>query len=122
MDNLEINNLEFIHFDSPEIINKFIDFVKEHHTQNFEIGHKCCNGKGVGVLIRNINIDIKNIIDSFLELHIRNVELIDTIEDMCCICRDITNKALNCEKPHHLCVDCIIFIKNECPYCRRILN
>lgn len=119
MNTLDDSNIEFIHFDSPETIDKFIDFIKE---QNIKPVHKCCNGKGVGIIYDTINIDINKIVANFMKPTIVNIELIDTTEDVCCICREITNKALNCDKPHHLCLECIQHIKDECPYCRRKVN
>lgn len=115
---MEFGDIEYVHFNEPEKIEEFLDFIKD---KNVFISHKCCGGKGVGI-IHNENIDLKRIIDDFTNLPKKNIELIETIVDNCCVCRENTTSALNCIVPHHICFECVQHIKNECPYCRRKIN
>jgi len=111
------NNIKFVHLNEPEEIDQFIDYIKD---KNISISHKCCNGKGLGIFIDE-NINLEQIMNDFLNPRPKNIELIETITDMCCVCRDNTTRALNCIVPHHICIECFNHIKNECPYCRRKL-
>jgi len=115
----EPNNIEYVHFNEPEKIEQFLEYINEKNI-SISISHKCCNGKGVGIFI-NTNINLEKIINDFINPLPKNIELIETIPDTCCICRDDTNRALNCIVPHHICIECFEHIKNECPYCRRKL-
>jgi len=116
---LQRNNIEFVHFNEPYEIIKFIDYIRDNNI-SVSISHKCCYGKGIGIILTE-NIDLKQIVEDFTNLSAKNIQLIETIPDICCICRDNTTSALNCIVPHHICIECIKHIKNECPYCRRKL-
>jgi hypothetical protein len=109
-------NIDFVHFQNEQLIDKFITYLREI---NIGISHKCCNGKGIGIIIDNITKE--TIIQNFKDKLISEVEvkLITVDMDICCVCREPTNKALSCITPHHICEICVVHIKNECPYCRR---
>ena len=111
-------NIDFVHFQSEELVEKFVVYLKE---LNISISHKCCNGKGVGIIINNIMCD--NIVEKFKNKLLSEIEinLITTEMDICCVCREPTDKALSCLTPHHICEVCVVHIKNECPCCRRNL-
>jgi hypothetical protein len=113
------DNIEYIHFQNLDLIDKFINYINEI---NIEFSHKCCNGKGVGIILENISRD--TIIQNFKDKLTSQVEvkLITVDTDICGVCREPTNKALNCLTPHHICEICVVHIKNECPYCRRNIS
>jgi hypothetical protein len=110
-------NIDFVHFENEQLIDKFIMYLGEI---NVGISHKCCNGTGVGIIIGDNNtreIVVQNFKNKLtLEIEIK---LITVDTDICCVCREPTNKALSCITPHHICEICVVHIKNECPYCRR---
>lgn len=111
---------EFVHFETTEILNNFLDFIKD---KNIQIKHKCCNEKGICISLNSISLDfIERLVEDFKNQNKKNIELIETSYDICCICREMTNKALNCDKPHNICLECITNVVDECPYCRRKLN
>ena len=113
-----LGNIEFVHFNEPEKIDEFIDFIKD---KNITISHRCCSGNGLGIFL-NENMDLKKIIKDFTNPPAKKIELIETVPANCCVCREKTTSALNCIVPHHICFECIQHIKNECPYCRRKIN
>ena len=113
------NNIEYVHFNEQEKIEQFLDYINEKNI-SISISHKCCNGKGLGIFIDE-NIDLEQIINDFINPRPKNIELLETIPDTCCVCRENTTRALNCIVPHHICIECFEHIKNECPYCRRKL-
>jgi hypothetical protein len=76
----EYNNIEFVHFNEPEEIDQFIDYMNEKNI-SICISHKCCNGKGLGIFM-NENINLTTIINDFLNPRPKNIELIETITDI----------------------------------------
>jgi hypothetical protein len=69
----EINDKEFIHFDTVEECEDFVQYLK---TYDISITHKCCSNKGCG-LIKNKFIEIKNIIKMYPKKMILNENLMN---------------------------------------------
>lgn len=58
---IEFPELEFVHFDTNEECDEFINYAK---FSNMKISHKCCNGLGCG--IRNIKYkDLTNLVKEY---------------------------------------------------------
>lgn len=118
MPKMEDRNIDFVHFEDDETLEKFVEYIK---SKNLSISHRCCNGKGIGI-IKTTDLDVGDLKVQFINRPPENIELILTDLDICCVCKENTITALNCIKPHHICQGCVKQIKNECPYCRRKLT
>jgi hypothetical protein len=89
-DNSEINrekiDCEFAHFNSIELCNDFVIYMKNN---GYKITHKCCDGNGCG--IKKIkSIELKIIVNKYLQKKETNTDNTDKFH--CDICyEDVVN-------------------------------
>ena len=113
------DNIEFIHFISPNICDNFIIFLKKTKS-HLKISHKCCNGNGCGIynchyfVIKQLKFEFENSTYYTKAACTKTSE----IDDICTVCHENTNNITLCN--HHLCNSCNNQLrKKECPYCRQ---
>ena len=101
------SNISYIHFLNLEETEEFVNNVKK---LNYQIYHRCCGGRGVGVKTEDYN--------NLLVLSLEHNKL-EKMEE-CCVCFMETHYLTNCN--HCLCINCNLKIVNKlCPICRKDL-
>ena len=112
----EFNNkkIQFVHFRSEEECDEFVDYIRSLHIK---LSRKCCDNKGCGVILNDVNQDLHKIKKSFKKNRIQREILREDDCDICYEIKPLINNCLQCNHP--FCIDCLQKITNlNCPYCR----
>ena len=114
---VDMNDREFLHFDSEIECDNFINYIRE---KNINITHRCCSGIGCGIN-DNQFFDINKLKKDFLNTDIIKKDF-NTITGLdCCVCYEKTAVLTHCN--HQLCNECNSQLKKRvCPCCRRVIS